>query len=261
MNISPEEKKLIKKAVGLISKSKRILFVTGAGISADSGLPTYRGVGGLYNNRNTKNGIPIEQALSGEFINSRPDISWSYISQIEKKCRGTIPNRAHLVIAWLEKIGKKICVFTQNIDSFHQQAGSSKVIDIHGDIHKLKCVSCDWHLKVKDYRKIKIFPPPCPKCGAYLRPDVIFFGETLPIDKLERFQRELSKGFDLYLAVGTTAVFPYILEPLLHAKRTGMPLIEINPGCTNLSSIADIKISMGASSFFKLIENEIKKQA
>lgn len=253
-NLTLENKKKVIQAAKLIKKSRRILFVTGAGISADSGLPTYRGIGGIYDNQNTKDGIPIEQALSGEAIKTCPDITWKYMAQIEKKCRNTKPNRAHQVIADLEKKNKEVWIFTQNLDAFHQQAGSSKVIDIHGDIHKLRCCSCNWRAEISDYSGLVSFPPPCPECNSYLRPDVVFFGEALPLDKLRIFQQELTKGFDLYFSVGTTATFPYVLEPLLLAKKTHKPLIEINPGQTAASSLADIQIGLGASDALSLIQ-------
>ncbi len=216
-------------------------------------MPTYRGLGGLYNDKQTKEGITIEGALSAEAIVSRPDITWRYIAEIEKRCRGAKFNRAHQVIAELERSGKKVCVFTQNIDALHQQAGSSDVIDIHGDFHKLRCVDCSWQAQVEDYQNINSFPPPCPNCDSYLRPDVVFFGESLPLDKLARLEKELTRGFDLYVAIGTKATFAYIYQPLSLAKNLCRPLIEINPDQTLLSDLVDIKINERAALALDLI--------
>ena len=109
----------IAAAGRLLSAAKRILFITGAGLSADSGLPTYRGVGGLYEGALTDIGLPIEQALSGEVFRSRPDITWRYLAQIESSCRGARPNAGHYAIARLAALHGKVTTLTQNVDGFH----------------------------------------------------------------------------------------------------------------------------------------------
>ena len=111
---------------------KRLLFITGAGLSAEAGLPTYRGVGGLYVDVSTEHGMPIEQALSGPVFRRRPEITWHHIAQIERTVRGTGPSAAHRLIAGLEA-QHEVVVLTQNVDSLHRLAGSTQIIDIHGD--------------------------------------------------------------------------------------------------------------------------------
>jgi NAD-dependent deacetylase len=254
INLADKDK--INKIAKLLASSKRILFVTGAGISADSGLPTYRGVGGLYNHKKTEDGVPIEEALSAEFIRNHPYISWKHIANIERKCRGAKYNKAHKVIADLEHSGKEIWVLTQNVDGFHQQAGSTNVLDIHGDIHHLICSQCSWKERVVDYSNINQLPPLCPKCGGYIRPDVVFFGELLSAKKLQTLAKQLKNGFDLYFSVGTMATFAYIYQPLLYAKQHHSPLIEINPSSTIASAIADIKIRHEAAVSLDLIWQE-----
>ncbi|MBM3254675.1 MAG: NAD-dependent protein deacylase, partial [Candidatus Omnitrophica bacterium] len=177
------EKEKIGKIVELLKQSKSILFITGAGISADSGLPTYRGEGGLYNTTATDEGIPIETILAGEMIKTRPELVWKYLGQIEKRTRTAKFNRAHEVIAEMEKHFPHVLVFTQNIDGFHAQAGSKNVIDIHGDMHKVYCPKCFWSKKLDNYEQLSSSPT-CPDCGAVIRPDVVFFGENLPEDKI-----------------------------------------------------------------------------
>src|SRR5512135_1950332 len=108
----------LSRIVEFLKNSRSILFVTGAGISADSGLPTYRGIGGLYNQGTTEEGIPIEMALAGDMLSSRPEVTWKYLAQIESRCRGARPNRAHEVIARMEKAFERVWVLTQNIDGF-----------------------------------------------------------------------------------------------------------------------------------------------
>jgi len=247
----------IAKIAGILKKSKSILFITGAGISADSGLPTYRGIGGLYNDSTTEEGIPIEMALAGETLKKSPAITWKYLSQIEKNCREATFNRGHQVIAEMETRFERVWVFTQNIDGFHHAAGSRNVIDIHGDMHSLICGTCRWQGTVKDYSEISI-PPICPECGRIARPEVVFFGEMLPEDKLVVLQRELRRGFDVYFSIGTTSVFPYIRQPMLVANQLGRPTIEINPDDTEISDFVDIKLRMRAAEALDAIWREYR---
>lgn len=234
------------------------MFITGAGISADSGLPTYRGRGGLYNDNLTEDGVPVEMALAGETLRRRPEVTWKYLAQIEQACRGASYNRAHQIIAEMEKAFKRVWVLTQNIDGFHQAAGSEKVIDIHGNMHKLYCPGCAWRSLVSDYRAL-VIPPSCPECGRIIRPDVVFFGEALAADKVSLLYEELAKGFDIYFSIGTSSVFPYIQQPILEAKSSRKLTVEINPELTEISSFVDIRIAAGATEALEAIWQEYKK--
>jgi len=249
----------IAQVAGLLKKSQSILFITGAGISADSGLPTYRGIGGLYNDTVTEEGIPIEMALAGETLERQPQVTWKYLAQIEKNCRRARYNRGHEVIVEMEKRFERVWVLTQNIDGFHQAAGSKNVIDIHGNMHKLLCANCGWRRAIKDFREIQI-PPLCPDCKGIARPDVVFFGEMLAEDKLAILYKELKQGFDIYFSVGTTSVFAYIQQPILYAKSCGRPTIEINPENTEVSHIVDIKLQMRAAEALEMIWREFSKE-
>ncbi|MDD5725043.1 MAG: NAD-dependent deacylase [Candidatus Omnitrophica bacterium] len=255
MNIHSDD---ISRIAGLLKDCRSVLFITGAGISADSGLPTYRGIGGLYNDKMTEDGMPVETALSGEMLRSQPKITWKYLLEIEKNCRKARFNRAHEVIAQMEDEFERVWVFTQNIDGFHRAAGSRKVIDIHGDMHKLVCMKCGWRKETASYRWMKI-PPKCPKCGSLVRPEVVLFGEMLPEDKLTILERQLIQGFDIYFSVGTSSVFSYISQPMLAAKHLGKPTIEINPEETGISGIVDIRLRMSAAEAMDAIWKEIKK--
>lgn len=236
----------IDTVAGLLRRSRSLLFITGAGVSADSGLPTYRGIGGLYNSKGTEEGFSIEEALSGEMLLSRPQITWKYIAQIEAACRGARFNRAHAVIAEMDRHFPRVWVLTQNIDGFHHDAGSRNVIDIHGDIHSLRCMRCEHTAHVENYAGLAI-PPRCPECGWFLRPRVVFFGEMLPRDKCDRLAAELERGFDIVFSVGTTSVFPYIAQPVYQARQRGVPTVEINPGRTEVTHCIDYKFGTGAA--------------
>jgi len=235
------------------------LFITGAGISVDSGLPTYRGVGGLYEYEDTEDGMPVESALSAATIEDNPSITWKYLSQIEKNCRGATFNRAHEVITEMQRHFDRVWILTQNIDGFHTAAGSTNTIEIHGNVYDLKCMQCNWTQTVKDYSALKPLPT-CPECSAFIRPDVVLFGEMLDVDKLQLYMNELHKGFDLCVWVGTTSVFPYIQSPLYELRHTGAKAVEINPDDTVLSSDMDIKIPIGAAEALDLIWKQYQNQ-
>lgn len=247
----------IHKVIELLKSCNNVLFITGAGISAESGLPTYRGIGGLYNTEDTEDGIPVEMALAGEMLAENPAITWKYLSQIEQNCRNATFNRAHEIIAEMERAFDRVWVLTQNVDGFHTAGGSRNIIEIHGNLHHLKCMKCHWRATVEDFSELEI-PPKCPKCNYYVRPDVVLFGEMLPFDKLQTFQDQLQKGFDMYFWIGTTGVFPYIQSPLADAKYTGRTTVEINPDDTLLSSEVDIRIPLGATEALSQILEGIK---
>lgn len=249
----------IDRIIASLHRSSSILFITGAGISADSGLPTYRGIGGLYNDQNVEEGISIEMALSGEIWHSRPEITWKYIYQMEEKSRGATFNRGHRVIADMENHFERVWVLTQNVDGFHRAAGSQKIIDIHGDIHQLICPGCNWREQAEDFSSLSI-PPRCPRCQGMVRPDVVLFGEQLPPDRVEILLRELDRGFDTYFSIGTTSVFPYIKQPMITARLRGKTTIEINPGLSEISHLVDIKINSGAANALDAIWTRYQKK-
>jgi len=241
----------------LCERADRLLFITGAGISADSGLPTYRGIGGLYDGNLTEEGLPIEDALSGDMLLARPDVTWKYIAQIEATCRGVSPNAAHEAIAWLEAVHGGVTVLTQNIDGLHRAAGSRDPIEIHGTLHRLLCTECEFALAVPDYERLEI-PPACPACGALVRPDVVLFGEALPTDAVQRLIATLESGVDLVFSIGTSSVFPYIAEPVFDALRRGVPTVEINPGESRISDAVDFRLRMGAAAAMREIRRRLE---
>lgn len=226
--------------------SRSVLFITGAGISADSGLPTYRGIGGLYEQEETDDGIPIEAALSGEMFQRDPALTWKYIHQIESSCRDAGPNRAHHVIAEFEQRFDRVWTLTQNVDGLHHAAGSAQVIDIHGDVHRLLCTRCGHRWRVRSYVGLDI-PPSCPECASLVRPEVVLFGEMLPLDRARILQEQLMRGFDAVFSIGTTSVFPYIAEPVIDARRRGALTVEINPGTSEVSHIVNHRLRTGAA--------------
>ena len=242
----------LSRAAALLRAARRVLFITGAGISADSGLPTYRGVSGLYNGELTEDGLSIEDALSGPCFAERPDITWKYLAQIEHNCRDARPNAAHRVIVEAERRGIETIVLTQNVDGLHRQAGSRRLIEIHGTLTPLLCPACGAAYPGEELDALGQ-PPCCRACGTVVRPPIVLFGEALPIDAVEALQDELEQGFDLLFVIGTTAVFPYIVEPVVMALRSGVPVIEINPAQTQLSPHVDLHLPLGAAEALRAI--------
>lgn len=243
MTNSPNYKPIISQ----LKKTQSILFVTGAGISAESGVPTYRGISGLYNNGELVEGMEIEDLMSGYMIRRQPELVWRYLEGMVDNFRQASFNKGHQVIAEMEKHFPRVTVFTQNIDGFHRAAGSQNVIDIHGDIHTLYCTNCDYRTEVDERLEID-FPPLCPKCKdqKILRPDVVFFGEMLPGKKLVKLASEMEQGFDMVFTIGTSALFPYIVGPVSKLKEGGSFAVEINPEDTSITPVVDIKLSLGA---------------
>ena len=236
----------IDRVVGILARSRSLLFITGAGISADSGLPTYRGIGGLYNMEHPQEGFSIEEILSGGMLRARPELTWKYLGQIERAARGATFNRAHQVIAEIEGRFERVWTLTQNIDGFHRRAGARNVLEIHGDLHNLSCTACALRTTVDDFSQLAI-PPRCPECQAILRPDVVLFGEMLPRETVGRLYEQLGAGFDAVFSIGTTSVFPYIAHPVELARRYGWASVEINPGESRVSHLVDVKLALGAA--------------
>lgn len=236
----------VDQVVDLLRHSRSLLFITGAGISAESGLPTYRGVAGLYDVNTTEDGMPIEELLSGATLGRNPELTWRYLGMVERACRGAKFNRGHQVIAEMEAHFERVWTVTQNVDGLHHQAGARNVIDIHGDLHNLRCTGCTYRQRVADYSALAL-PPRCPQCQCFLRPDVVLFGEMLPMEKVSSFYEELEKGFDLIFSIGTTSVFNYIAEPVIRARYQGWPTVEINPSETQVSHLVRIKLTMNAA--------------
>src|SRR5215218_9585448 len=244
--LSPPDAQTVEHVVDDLARSRSVLFVTGAGMSADSGLPTYRGVGGLYNRGETEEGFAIEEMLSGPMFRSKPEWTWKYLREVEQACRGATFNRGHAVIAEMERHFPRVWTLTQNVDGFHHRAGSRNVIPIHGDLRHVRCTGCDHRETVSDYTHLGELPR-CAACQAVLRPDVVLFGEMLPADAMRELKAQLREGFDLTFSVGTTSAFPYVAFPVELAVQRGKPSVEINPGTTRVSDLATHRLALTAS--------------
>lgn len=233
----------IARVAQAIKQAERILLITGAGLSADSGLPTYRGVGGLYNGQ-TAEGLPIETALSGYMLQRDPALCWKYLAELGRACLGAQANAGHYAIAELQRRKPQCWLLTQNIDGYHRAAGSpmDRVIEIHGELAPLYCQSCgavDAELAAHLERPL---PPLCKQCAGVLRPPVVLFEEMLPEQAIGTLYDEVRKGFEVVISIGTSASFPYIVEPLLRTRQAGGFTVEINPQRTDLSGRVSVHL-------------------
>lgn len=230
--------------------------ITGAGVSAESGIQTYRGRGGIYDDPDE--GERTIEALSGHTLSSDPDRTWRTIAKIARMARSASPNAAHHAIARIERTVERFVLLTQNVDGLHQLAGSRNVIDIHGTVSESLCMSCGARAHVDALADLDSAPR-CAVCGGVRRPDAVLFGELLPEDKVRRLQRELVfDPPDLVIVAGTTALFDYIAAPALAAKRAGRLTVEVNPEPTELGSALDFSIRARAGEALPLIADELE---
>lgn len=208
-----------------------LVVLTGAGISAESGVPTFRGAAGIWRNMR-----PEDLATPAAFIRD-PGLVWDFYAWRRDLVSRCEPNEAHVLLAEIETAGHEITIFTQNVDGLHQRAGSHNVVELHGSLWKLKCTICihKWETTANPFPNM---PPTCPQCGALARPDVIWFGESLN-SKLLQHANDSVQQADTLLVIGTSAlVYPVAGLPRI-ARRARVKIIEINPQDTPVSNLAD----------------------
>lgn len=231
-----------------LQQAKKIVFVTGAGISQESGIPTFRGNDGLWRKHD-----PMQLATIDAFYQN-PKLVWEWYEDRRKNILAAKPNAGHVAIADLAKY-KQVWVLTQNIDGLHQRAGSRNVLELHGSIITIKCTVCDFKDKITS--SFSEVPPLC-KCGNILRPDVVWFGEPLPQDVWGEAMIQASKC-DVMVVVGTSlAVSPANLLPA-YAKQNGALMIEVNPEETPMSHNMDLSIRATSANALLQIVSLVKK--
>jgi NAD-dependent deacetylase len=220
---------LIESVVKKLKDAQKIIFVTGAGISQESGIPTFRGTDGLW-----KNYDPMQLATIDAFYEN-PKLVWEWYEERRKNILEAKPNPGHFAIANLEKC-KKVIVLTQNIDGLHQKAGSTNVLELHGSIIRIKCTGCGFNEEIKD--RFETLPPNCTNCGNILRPDVVWFGEPLPQNVWQKAIAH-ANSCDVMIIAGTSLVVSPANTLPLYAKQNGAMLIEVNPDKTIMSDDMD----------------------
>src|SRR5436190_19321204 len=236
----------------------RTLIITGAGVSTESGIPTFRGKDGYWRNLD-----PAKLATPEAFARD-PKLVWEWYRERRERIRKAQPNAAHAAITRLAQHADEFLLVTQNVDDLHARAGvpKEKMVQIHGDIFVTKCSRCDFEhpgrggspepsaddaisaqgrrlRSIASTSQNDVELPRCPECDALMRPGVVWFGEQLPWNQLHRVENYFDRGpCDLVIVAGTTATFGYIVDWALRASRDGGGLIEVNPEETPRSQFA-----------------------
>ncbi len=218
----------------LLRRAHRVVVLTGAGISAESGVPTFRDAQtGLWEN------FKPEDLATPEAFRRNPKLVWEWYAWRREKVRSVQPNAGHKALAAMAKRYPEFALITQNVDGLHQRAGSAGVIELHGNITRTKCF--DENIVVPEWTHTGEVPPRCPQCKGLLRPDVVWFGEELPESAINEAMR-VSSACDLFLSIGTSSVvYPAAMLPEI-ALRIGAPVVEINPDATPLTPKATFSL-------------------
>ena len=230
---------LIQQAADLIRNSKKLVVLTGAGVSKESGVPTFRdALDGLWAEYD-----PMKLATPQAF-RANPKLVWDFYEYRRSIIAPATPNPGHRALAALEQRFPEIPIITQNVDRLHEAAGSRHVIHLHGDIHLNRCsANCQGSPTILADDVLvhggEDEVPRCPHCGSPARPDVVWFGEMLPLDQLDE-AKHVSAGADVMLVVGTSGVIMPAADMPVIAKRAGAKIIEINPDETPITPITDI---------------------
>ena len=207
------------KLQSLLIPSTRVVVFTGAGISAESGVPTFRGENGLWNE------FRVEDLATPQAFATHPKRVWEWYSWRRELISRIEPNPGHLAVAKFQKVFPNFRLVTQNVDGLHDRAGNERILKLHGDIWEVRCVSCRIHRM--DFRSVLPSLPPRCECGGLLRPGVVWFGEMLPADIFEQAVGA-TQACDLFFSVGTSAqVFPASQLPGI-ARQHGAYAVEVN---------------------------------
>jgi len=244
-------KDMIRRAAKDIMAAKSAVALTGAGISVESGIPPFRGRGGIWER--------IDPMTFGHIdtFEADPGEVWRVlIRDLKEIIDRAAPNDGHKGLARLETMGRLKAVITQNVDGLHQAAGNTEVLEFHGTCSRQRCMDCGGKMATRDV-DISELPPRCP-CGGVLRPDWVFFGETIPLEALRR-SRQLASECDLMLVVGTSAVVQPAAQIPVIARDVGAVVVEINPERTPLTGIiSDYLIKGGAGEVMNALISELE---
>lgn len=214
-----------------LAAAHRVVVLTGAGVSAESGIPTFRdaqtGIWSQYD---------PEQLATPQAFRQDPKLVWEWYAWRRELIRGAQPNPGHFALAEWPNLFPSFTLITQNVDGFHHLAGNKEVVELHGNLQRIKCVG-EGHV-ITGWQDLTGQPPSCPQCGTLLRPDVVWFGETLPTMALMTAV-EASRTADVFFAVGTSALVQPAASLAVEAVEHGALLVEINLQATALTSWAD----------------------
>ena len=242
---------LIERLVEDLSRSQKAIALTGAGISVESGIPDFRSAQGLWARYD-----PEEYAHIDGFLRN-PVKVWDMLREIIAVIEAARPNAGHVALARLEDMGRLSGIITQNVDGLHQAAGSRRVIEFHGTNRFLVCMTCGFRGETAAFETQTTIPR-CPECEAVLKPDVVFFGEPIPVEAMHEAFR-MARETDLVLVVGTSAVvYPASSIPSM-AKENGAKVVEINLEATPLTgSVSDYLIRGSAGEILPVVVERVR---
>ena len=220
----------MQRARQWIAEADAVAVLTGAGISAESGVPTFRGTGGLWRE------YKLEELATPEAFARDPRLVWEWYNWRRELISRARPNAGHKALAELETRKRNFTLITQNVDGLHELAGSGRMLKLHGDIWRMRCTGCgsNWPDRRATLPKL---PPHC-ACGALARPGVVWFGEPLPEGIMQEAEHA-AESADVLLVVGTSAVVYPAAGLIPHAKARGVKVVEVNPEATPYSDMVD----------------------
>ena len=247
----------VQEAAAILRASRYCIALTGAGISAESGIPTFRGKDGLW----TKHGEPPLNQYQ-KFLDD-PREYWDGVrrrrenpDELAATMGEAVPNDGHFALAELERIGVLKHTITQNVDNLHRMAGTQRITEIHGNLHLLRCVDCGSRTPFDEIPEL--LPPRCDRCGGIVKTDGVMFGEPIPSDALAACQRE-SERADCMLLVGTTAVVSPAADFAWMVRSAEHPLIEVNPEPTVISDFCAVAIRAAAGDALPRLTDLLKR--
>jgi len=239
----------IKQVQQLISDAKNITVLTGSGISAESGIPTFRSKDGIWNTYN------VEKYSTPEGFKKDPKDVWEWYEDRREEMSSKEPNPAHIALVELEKI-KNVFIITQNIDDLHERAGSTNVIKIHGNVSNALCQNCEEQFPLPKERSLNL-PPKCEKCGSIMRPSVVWFNEDLPIKESTYSFYVISNKADLLLVVGTSNMVSTSIGIMQLAFNYKVPIVVINTNYDHDPSIVKYFIKGEAGTVLPALINHL----
>jgi NAD-dependent deacetylase len=224
----------LARAAEILRSAKSVVAFTGAGVSAESGVPTFRGAGGLWE------GHPVQQVATPQAFDADPLVVWRFYDQRRAKLTAVRPNPAHEVLARWQDRFPSYALVTQNVDGLHRAAGAREVVELHGNIWWVRCVGCGYE---REERRAPLpeLPPRCSRCGALERPGVVWFGEYLPAHAFER-ATAAAAACDVLVVVGTSAVVHPAAGLVEVAAGGGGHVIEVNPEASQVAYLAEVEL-------------------
>ena len=232
------------------AKAERIGVLTGAGVSAESGVPTFRGSDGIWKKLN-----PLELASMEAFMKN-PDLVWEWYQHRRMIMHNVRPNAAHLTLAAMEVDYRRFSISTQNIDGLHQRAGSRRVYELHGNIARNRCASCNESVEIEGFELSTV--PRC-RCGGSIRPDVVWFGEMLPAEALQCAFAD-ARAAEVYFCIGTSAVVYPAAQLPYEALECGAFVVEINLEPTELTAYAHQSLLGRAGDILPRLWNAVQNE-